>query len=616
MAYAEVHGERIIVQTVWNEKERIKSIPGSSWDKDARIWSVPLTWVACLQLRGVFGAGLTLGDGLRTWAADERSRRVDPALHLRDLTAPEHDRDVSTIGRAFNPNLYDFQRAGVDFALTAGSFLLGDDMGTGKTIQLLETKRQLGDECLPALVVCPNSVKRNWRYEAKGWHGGLNPYVMEGGVATRRALLAQAAADPRALVIVNFEGLRAHSRLAPYGSTRLARCPDCGGDDPNVTATRCEVHLRELNLISFKTVIVDEAHRIKDPHSKQTRACWAVGHNASVTTRIAATGTPIAKDPSDLWSILHFLEPDEHPTKTKFIDRYCLVTWGTYGGLDVVGVKPETRDEFYRVLDPRYRRMPKDLVLPQLPPKVRQRRLIELSPKQLKAYREIEKDLITRLPDGTVMIAKDNLTARTRLMQFSSASMMSTPNGFRMTDPSPKIDQLLEDLEAAAGRPLVACAEHRQLIDLASQRLTKLKIPHGLITGGQREWEREAHLREFQEGKLPILLFTIKAGGTGLTMTAADTIIYLQRSWSMIDNMQSEDRVHRIGSEGHSSINVIDYVAQGTVEEEQIIRLYDKARRLEEITRDRQRLAAAGVSTQHLDEEEAFIMALDLGILA
>jgi SNF2 family DNA or RNA helicase len=131
------------------------------------------------------------------------------------------------------------------------------------------------------------------------------------------------------------------------------------------------------------------------------------------------------------------------------------------------------------------------------------------------------------------------------------------------------------------------------------------------------EFERRRVLAEFQAGQLNRLLFTVAAGGTGLTMTAADTIIFLQRAWSMIDNKQAEDRVHRIGSEIHESIHVIDIVTRGSVEEGQIARLTEKFLRLQEITRDRAMLLmgssnAAVYSAQHLDELEERILNSEL----
>lgn len=609
-----------MVQTVWNEAEQVKQIPGARYNAENRWWTLPRSWAACVQLRGVFGPTLTIGQRLNEWALDERNGRVDLAVNYRSLlvpqpgTAPAEDR------------LYKFQRAGVNFLSVADSALLGDEMGTGKTIQLLESLRMLNEVdfngVFPALVICPNSVKFNWQRESERWTPSFNVHVVAGSLTERRKLLEKARQDPLAVVVINFEGLRAHSRLAGYGSQRLKSCNECNPktgfplintQTGGANRQKCETHELELNTFGFKTVIVDEAHRIKDPNAKQTRACWAVGHGKTVTRRFAATGTPIANDPSDLWSLMHFVAPEEYPRKTLFVDRYCLMSWGTYGGLEVKGLKPETRDEFRKIFEPRFRRVTKLEAGLQLPPKVRIKREVALSPKQRKAYNDIEKGLITRLPDGSVMVAPNDLVAQTRLLQFASATMESTADGFTMCDPSAKIDQLMEDLDDLGDAQVAVCAEYRQLIYLAASRLSKAKISYGLITGAQQPWERDVFLRDFQNGRLRVMLFTLKAGGTGLTMTAAGTLIRLQRAWSMIDNMQGEDRVHRIGSEIHSAVNIIDYVATGTVEDTQVERLWEKSQRLEEINRDRERLKAAGYETTELDALEDEILNSYLG---
>lgn len=611
----DVTSGRIVVQTHWNERELIKQIPGSSY-KDG--WTVPLTWPACLQLRGIFGTSLTVGASLVEWAAEERRRRVDHALTLRNLTTPYEPFVGFAELRVPDDKLRSFQRAGVDFMYVAESCVLGDDMGAGKTVQALELLRtlsELGDDALPALIVSPNSMKFTWALEAATWLPSAIPYIVNGGAVTRKKILAAAAKDPNALVIINYEGLRGHSRLSGYGSIKLKNCVDCGGLDPTVKPTSCEVHPRELNQLPFKTIILDEIHKIKDPHAKQTRAAWAIGKNPTVMRRYGLTGTVIANDPGDAWSIFHFLAPLEHPTKSKYVDRYCIQSWNAYGGLDVTGLHPATKAEFYQVIDPRFRRMPKALVLDQLPPKIHSVRHVELTPKQLKAYRDIDEELVTRLPDGSVMVAANDLVAQTRLLQFASATMEATPDGFRMCDPSSKIDALVDILEERNGEPTLVSAMHRQLIDLAAARLTKLKIPFGLITGRQQNFEREVALRDFQAGKLPVLMFTLSAGGTGLTMTAADTQVRLQRSWSLIDNLQGENRNHRIGSEIHKSIHYIDVVARDTVEEEQVERLWEKSERLEEINRDRAHLQLQRLSTDELDAEEAKIMHSNLGSL-
>jgi len=610
MAHAEIlqGEERILVDTAWNERELIKQVPGVRWNPTGKFWHIPLTWTACIILRGVFREALTIGPELTAWAWNKK-KRVDRLLEIRTWTEPMWD---------YNPKLYPFQAVGSVFIHCAKGAILGDEMGTGKTIQVLTTL-QSADEFLPALVVCPNSVKPSWGNEAMKW-GVAQPYVVTGNATQRKNILTEAAADPSAIIIVNYEALRTLTRLAPYGSTRLKRCRACDktNGEVNLRASQCEVHPKELNKIAFKTVVVDEAHKIKNPQSKQTRAVWAMTHMPSVEYRWALTGTPLANHPGDLWSLLHSIAPLDFPTKTGFVDRYCLQSWNPFGGLDIVGLNPANRDEFFSLLDPRFRRMPKALVLTQLPPKLRVTRWVDMSPAQARAYKQLETGLAAQTPGGT-LIAANPLVARTRQMQFAS-SMVTVVNPteditdwqVELSEPSTKLDELEDVLDELGGRPAVICSEQRKLIELAATRLTKRGESFGMITGAISPYEREIALRDFQAGKLRLLLFTVKAGGTGLTMTAADTIIFLQRADSMIDNKQAEDRVHRIGSEIHENVTVIDIVTRGTVEEKQIGNLTDKFMRLQEIARDRATILAAGGDTSDLNMEEENIMGMRL----
>lgn len=642
MAYAElvdVDGKPTVrVNTVWNEKELIRIVPGVKWNPDERVWDMPLGWAQCVILRGVFKENVTFGERLTQWGWDEVNNRVAPALELRGLIDSDDKLDE---------RLYGFQDIGAKFVMM-GDTLLADEMGTGKTIQALTALRHLllrGVDIFPTLVICPNSTKTNWARETAVWFPEATPIVLDGTPAVRRKAFQQWSTAKNPIFIINIEAVRLHSRLAPFGSVRIAKCRECDPKlgDEGLTTSRCESHTKELNQIPFKTVIFDEIHRAKEPKSKQTRAAWAVMHGKTVERRWGLTGTPLANHPGDLWTIMHAIAPYEYPTKSKFVDRYCLSAWNEHGGLDIVGVNPETKKEFFKILDPRFRRMSKALVLDQLPPKVRQFRHVEMGTKQRKAYEEMEQKLITRLADGEILVAPNNLAAQTRLLQLSSsyATIDYVPNKLTshsecmcvaanldvhrdgcpdalkvvvtLTEPSPKLDALEEVMDELGKKPLTACAVSRQLIMLAAARMEKAKVPYGLIVGGMPQWERDLALKQFQNGELRILLYTIQAGGTGLTMTRADTQVFLQRSWSMIENKQAEDRVHRIGSEIHESVNIIDLITRGTVEEKQILRLYEKLQRLEEITRDREQLLAAGKSVEHLDAEEARILGSNLG---
>jgi len=607
-AFTDLDRDRIVLESDWSDKERIKEVPGASWDAKNYRWTLPLSWSSCVILRGVFGQDLVLDESLKGWAGAERVLRIDPAMALRDHTsAPEH------LYNGLYAKLYPFQRAGVAFLDAAGSAILGDDMGTGKTIQLLFTLQNKFAGLEPALVICPNSMKGTWKREAEIWYPSCTPYVVAGGAVARRKILDKAAADPSALVIINFESVRLHSRTAGFGSISLKRCAACGGTDPKTTETNCEAHARELNKIPFAAVIADEAHRLRDPNAKQTRACWAVAHGPSVRHRFAATGTIVEKGPENVWSIGHFVAPDDFPRKSKFVDRYCQPVFNASGFMTTGGLNPATKAEFFKFFDPRYRRMNKDRVLAQLPPKVRTTRYVQMTPQQLKVYEKIADGVpVTRLESGALMVVHADIAANTRLLQFSSAYMEHTGtkldpktgeyvDQYEMRDPSPKIDAMMELIEEMEGRSLAVCAVHSQLIDLAEKRLLKAGISYGKITGDVKQWERDLYLKKFQDGELQVMLFTMAAGGVGLTMTAADTILFLQRSWENILNLQSENRVHRIGSEKHQQVTIIDLVTEGSIEEGQIEKLQVKLAKLEEIQRDK---AAPGADITTLEAQE------------
>ncbi len=501
---------------------------------------------------------------------------------------------------------------------------------TGKTPQVLsligDAQRADGTG-LPALVVCPNSVKHHWRRLTEDWLPEATPYVVEGSAAARRKTLKTARSDPSALVILNIESVRLFSRLAPYGSVRLKRCRTCDPrhGDEGLTAARCDVHRKELNDFDLRTVVLDEAHRIKEPRAQQTRAIWYVCHQEGVRRRWALTGTPIANHPGDLWSVMHAVAPEDFPTRSAFYDRFCLISWNAFGGTDVVGVRPDTRDELFRILDPRFRRMLKAVVLPQLPPRVRTVRYAELTPTQARMYRELEETLVTRTDDGELVIAPTNLAAQTRLMQLTCASVTiekPDPDDVKtwkvtLREPAPKLDVLEEVLDELglltvgyAGPPVLIAAEYRQLIELAATRLTKLGVRYAVIVGGLTERERDSALADLNARRVQALLFTNKAGGVGLDMSASDTLINLQRSWSLVDERQKEDRNHRIGSERHECVRIIDITTRDTVEETQVTRLHEKLKRLDELTRDRAALLAANpaADTARLDAEEALVL--------
>jgi SNF2 family DNA or RNA helicase len=587
-------GENIIITSELRYKELIKTIPGTQWSKKENAWHLPTSWSACLALRTTFGQDLVVGPELVKWSTHEYNSRVAPATYYRDVT----NMDVG------DPDLFPHQRAGVFFLSTARRALLADEPGLGKTAQAIRALAALvrnGENPFPALVVCPNTLKTNWEREFAKWWPGVRVQVIHGTAAQRRKQF-DATINPKDdepvphVIIANWESLRAHSRLAPYGSIALARCPEHGGFDEKITATRCEVHPRELNQIEFGAVIADEIHRSKDPKAKQTRALWAATGNADI--RFALTGTPIATDALDLWSILHWLDPREWPTKSKWIDRMIDVMSNAFGGTVVLGIKPTMKAEFQAAIDSRMRRMLKAVVLPWLPEVMTERRTVEMSAKQKKAYNEMRDHMIAELEDNSYLLAPSPLTQTIRLLQFASAyaELKIDPNSGEtkaiLSEPSGSIDAVMDDiLSGDFGEDSIAIsAVSRQLLELLSSRLTKAKIPHGMVTGAITPDIRQAHIDDFQNGRTKFILFTVQAGGVGLTLTAARRLLRLQRPWSLVDDKQANDRVHRIGSEIHDSIIITDYVVEGTVQERVQDVLEGKGEHFEEIVKDKDQL--------------------------
>jgi SNF2 family DNA or RNA helicase len=610
-------GQRIEIACGYHERHLAQLVPGARYQDD--VWSVAASWSACTILRGVFGTPLELGPALVQWAKALRTERLDPALALRDVLAiPDDQRaDVEVALEALAKieadatlRLYDYQVADLAFLLTNGRALLANEPGLGKTgvvIRTLQVMRELGMDPFPVVITCPNSLKRTvWEQEFAAWAPEVSVSIVDGGAATRRKQLA-AGKD---VYVINYEALRLHSRLAPYGQTEL---------------TEAEKTPKELNALDVHTAIFDEAHKVKDPHAKQTRAAWAVAHQAEY--RIAMTGTPVADTIADLWPLLHLIEPTWFPAKTKWLDRYAVQTPGYWGGVTITGVQPHTKDELFRTINPLMRRVPKTAALPQLPPKLPvQYRETPMTPKQEKAYKQMEAEMLVWLEqqddDGlSTKFAPTALAQLTRLLQFAAASAellaprevvrklkhsdgtpilnpttgeqaveIITVQDVQLTAPSSKVDDLVDLLEEMGEAPLVVAAVSRQLIELAAARLEKEGISHGLVTGAQSTEERQHAVQRFQAGEIRVILLTLGAGAEGITLTRADTMLFMQDSFSMIQNAQAEDRVHRIGSEIHESIRIIKQITPGTVEERKLELLAAKADRIEEVVQDKDAL--------------------------
>lgn len=583
----ETDKDRIFIRMPMMYKNLLETVSGRKYETRLQGWTVPLTWPCYVSLCNTFKDKFELGPNLYQWATETQQNLIRPALQLRDLPASEG-----------YPDLYPHQNVDVRFLTLIRRGILASDLGSGKTRSVVASLKRLyetGENPFPALVVCPNSAKISWQREIDAVWPGLTVQVVRGTATQRKKQLT----TPAHIYIMNWESVRSHSKLAGWGSTALKKCPECGGKDASITPAKCQAHPKELNAIDFNTVVIDEAHKMKDPSTLMARAVRAATGDAEF--RFAVTGTPIANTPDDLWSILNWLYPESFPAKTKFIDRYLITSLNAFGATTVLGIQEHMKKELYAIIDPITRRMPKEVILPFLPPVVYEQRYVEMSPKQKKAYTQMSERMVAEI-DDTLVVTTSPLVKLTRMLQLAVAygeveeeEYVDKDTGetkirttVTLAEPSAKLDAFMDDIEEFEGHHVVVFTPFKQLINLLAKRFDKAGIKYGRLTGDEDAVERQYHMDNFQDGKYQFILVTTAVGGASITLTKADIAVYLSRPWSNIDSQQSEGRIHRLGSEMHEKITYIDYITEGSVEEGIFQALDRKEENLQEILRDKE----------------------------
>lgn len=551
-------------------KDRIASIPGSRFVGGGRdYWTVPRSWPSLKVLVRLFPDALDWAPEVVEWANSIWSELIEPALELRNAGAkPEW---VEAVAKVLPPGIIpkDYQVAGAIYLATAHRAMLFDEQGTGKMTQTALTLSLYPDlREQPTLIIAPKSVVWTWKDELAKF--GIASVVVDGGAADRRKQFAEFSAGESGQVLITSYGLVSkHSRVSGFGTIKLS--------DEHKTP-------KELNAIRWNTVVADECHRIKDPDSVQTRACWAVRDSA--TNVWGLTGTPIEKNIMDMWALLHFIAPLEFPTKTKFLDMWIMTAPQYFGGLDIIGIRPDVEQEFRDITEWHWRRV---LTAVDLPPAVFDLRTAHMTATARKAYNDMKKQLMAELDsDGSfdTLFAENHMVKAGRLLMQSAGTLkISKTDEVTIVEPSWKLDSVQDAMEDHKV-PSIFWFVNRDLLHMFEARLTKAGIPfvsvHGDVTGK----DRHEAIRKFQDGEVDNILVTYGAGSEGTTLTRAPVAHRVQRPWSSIQDEQAPFRNRRIGSEIHNQILYIDHVTVGTVEEEQRVMFEDKAAAKQEVLRD------------------------------
>lgn len=314
-------------------------------------------------------------------------------------------------------------------------------------------------------------------------------------------------------------------------------------------------------------VLVHNCHNLQNRKASQTKAI----KNLRARYRSALTGTPIHNKPDGFWSLLNFLYPDVWRSYWKFFNRYILwVNWTGYK--EIIGIQNEA--ELMELIEPFYSRVKKSDVY-DLPDIYYTTIEVELDAKQKRAYKQMKADMLAWVGDHEhePINAPIAVAQLTRLRQFACAYAEierkevkgELVERVRSSEPSTKLDAAMEIIQGT-DQQVVVFSSFSQLIELLGKRLEKAGIPHGILIGSVSRDERERVVNEFQDGKLKVFAGTIKAGGEGIELTAASTLIFLDREWAQSRNEQAIGRLHRYGQK--NNIQVIDIVAKDTLDDE------------------------------------------------
>lgn len=571
-----------------------EQIPGCNFRKSDSVWRAPLTWPAWVALCALWQhQPIDIHPKLMEWANVQNGlvqMRYQWRQSIDVLPGYEHISDV--LDKLDTPAATTFahQRGGAAWLYGQGRAVLGDPQGNGKTPQLIrgiQLVRDLHSDNGPWLVIAPASALYNWQRELNRWAPELTVRVIDGTANKRRKqIMDEGEAD---VYVIGWKTVRLHTRLAAYPGKEFVRCDDHGGGTGKSVA-QCEVHEKELNEIRWTGVIADEAHRMKDAGSKQTRAVWHLAH----TSRFfwPATGTPVGDTVEDLWAIMHGIDPRAFPSKSRYLDLYAVKLLAWSRGTEYLGIKPETEKAFHASVQPLIRRIPKEIARPGMPERLPVTfRNPPMTAAQRKVYDQFKKQAVAELESTTVVTANTAVTFG-RMCQVASA-MIETADGedgdgftkqlVRMTAPSNKVDDLADFLDDNPG-PLVVCMNSPQLLKLCESRLAAEKITHCAVKAEMGAAERDRNVQWFQSGECRVILLTGRTGGEAITLTAADTVLFLQPDPSYFVNEQVIGRVDRIGQA--NPVRVVYSITAGTVEARLFQLSTEKTTRAEQVTRD------------------------------
>ena len=504
------------------------------------------------------------------WYIPEKREWEIPARHFDELAAAfkgikysaegldlDNTPEIDLSKFQFKTEPRKYQLEGVRYGLNKPFFLLGDEQGLGKTKQSIDIavyrKHNEGlKHCL--IVVGVNGIKYNWIKEIEK-HSTEKGFILgsrlkrdgtfrDGSTAEKLEDLRNLKSRDEFFIVTNIESVRSKRKKMDKRGRKI----------PNSEQVeRNEILLLLQKMIEqgeIGMVIIDEIHKVKNAFSQQGEGI----HYLNTPYKIGMTGTVLMNSPLDLYNIFKWLGYETN-SFYAFRNRYCVM--GGYGKFEVVGYK--NLGELQRKLDMiQLRRLKKDVE--NLPEKIRMTEYVEMKEKQWQLYREIKAYIEQNLDD--IILHPNPLSQLTRLRQATGdpAIISDTIKDSAKLD---RMEELVSEITENGGKVLIYSI-WAEMVKSAAKRLEGYKPL--TIYGEIDAAERQRSADKFQDDpECKVMIGTIGAMGTGLTLTAANTVIFLDKPWNPANMEQAEDRVHRIGTT--RSVNIITLVAKDTIDE-------------------------------------------------
>lgn len=415
--------------------------------------------------------------------------------------------------------------------------ILADDMGLGKTLQTLAAiarAKEVSDKRMPSLVICPTSLVTNWKEEVEKFFDNLRPLAYVGSKSARELLLFRQI--QRTDIVITTYGLAVNDHAA-------------------------------LSKIPWRYLVVDEAHNIKNPSTNRTKAIKTI----PAQHKLALTGTPIQNHVGELWSLFDLVMPNYLGKRASFEKKYVKPLRGNIAAPDNQRLATHLKER----INPFILRRLKKEVATELPDKIEVPIHVELKPAQVTLYKALRDDAEFKKMIKSVeqkgasrsglqilaMYAKARNICNHPLIEHDRENILTAKVGD--SGKLEALEELLEEVVEGDHRCLIFC-QSTMMLDILSVHLSKWNCEHLRIDGGTKN--RQELVNQFNgDHSITAFLISTKAGGTGLNLTGADTVIFYDHDWNPANDRQAEDRAYRIGQT--MNVTVYHLISKGTIED-------------------------------------------------